>query len=54
MKVNSFKATFMSGSVIVLLLSIFFRFGEEASERFEYCAEIFDEVRLEENSGENK
>ena len=53
MKVNSLNATFMSGSVIVLLLSVFFRLGEEISERFEYCMETLDEVRLEENSGEN-
>ena len=53
MKVNSFNVAFTSGSVIVLLWSVFFRFGEGTSERFEYCVEILDEVRLQENPGKN-
>ena len=53
MKVNSFNVAFTSGSVIVLLWSVFFRFGEGTSERFEYCVGILDEVRLQENPGKN-
>ena len=53
MKVNSFNVAFTSGSVIVLLWSVFFRFGEGTSERFGCCVEILDEVRLQENPGKN-
>ena len=53
MKVNSFNVAFTSGSVVVFLWSVFFRFGEGTSERFEYCVGILDEVRLQENPGKN-